>query len=133
MRFVSAAIRAKYVVAGHPKHVVMNGPTPVVQPGLSARFFGHVCDTEKMQKELGWTDDERELVEEYLMGHRDFNRPGGFYLETIADGEQPKVDARATRCLSFFRNEDGEAEQCPNETVGDTDYCAQHQPVAAEA
>lgn len=131
MRFVSAAIRAKYVVAGHPKHIVMNGPTPVMQPGLSARFFGHVCDTEKAQREQGWTDDERKIVEDYLMGHRDFNRPGGFYLENVVDAAPPTD--RATRCLAFFRNESGESEQCPSQTLGETDYCEQHQPVAAEA
>lgn len=132
MRFISAAKRAKYVVAGHPKYVEMHGPTPVMQPGLAARFFGNVCDTEKMQKELGWTNEERVIVEEYLMAHKDFNRPGGFYLEVAPDAAPP-TNLTVTRCLAFFRNEAGESEQCPNQTVGDTDYCQQHQPVVAEA
>lgn len=131
MRFVSVAKRAKYVVAGHPKHVTMNGPTPIVQPGLTARFFGNVCDTRKSQSEQGWTDDEREIVENYLMGHKDFNHPGGFYLEVAPDAVAPR-GAMATRCLAFFRNEAGESEQCPNPTLEDSDHCAQHQPVVAE-
>jgi hypothetical protein len=133
MRFVSVAKRAKYVVAGHPKHVVMNGATPIVHPGLAARFFGNVCDTEKSQRELGWTNEEREVVEEYLLGHKDFNHPGGYYLEVAPDVVAPRGAPTATRCLAFFRNEAGESEQCPNTPEGDTDYCAQHQPVSAEA
>lgn len=132
MRFISVAKRAKYVVSGHPKYVEMRGPTPIVQPGLSARFFGNVCDTEKMQKELGWTDEERQIVEEYLLNHKDFNRPGGFYLEVEPDAAAPKRDLTVTRCLAFFRNEAGESEQCPNQTLEESDYCAEHQPVAAE-
>lgn len=130
MRFISAARRAKYVVAGHPRYTEHVGPTPVVMPGLTARFFGHVCDTEKSQRELGWKDEERELVENYLMQHKDFNHPGGFYLETLVDAEP--VRTLTTRCISFFRNEEGEAEQCPNPTVEGSDHCAQHQPVPAE-
>jgi hypothetical protein len=123
MRFVSAATRAKYVVV--PKYTVMNGPNQTAVPGLTARFFGHVFDSQKSQRELGWTDEEREKVENYLLGHRDFNRHGGFYLENAADLAVPR-ELGAKRCIAFFRNEAGESEQCPREPVEGKDYCDEH-------
>lgn len=127
MRFLSAAIRAKYVVK--PKYTVMNGPTPVAVSGLQARFFGHIFDSEKSQRELGWTNEERELVEEHLLNHRDFNRHGGFYLET--DGVQAAPRSGVKRCIAFFRNESGESEQCPREPLDGSDYCDEHKAVMA--
>lgn len=131
MRFISAATRAKYTVAGHPKYMEMRGSTPIPHPGLQARFFGHVFDSEKSQRELGWTEDERKEVEDYLLAHRDFNRPGGFYLENVGEASRP-VHIKAGRCIAFFINEHGESEQCPNEPAGDTDYCGQHLPEMLE-
>lgn len=135
MRFVAVADRAKYVVAGHPRRRGVDPATGVVVPipGLEARFFGHVFDSEKAQKDLGWTDDERKLVERYLLGHEDLDKHNGFYLEDQAYGKVPGKDravpagVSSTRCTEFFQNEDGEYEQCPNESVEGTEFCAQHQ------
>lgn len=128
MRFVSAATRAKYVVV--PAYTTMNGPTPVPVPGLKARFFGHIFDSEKSQRELGWTDEERIKVEQHLLNHSDFNRHGGFYLETESDVVAPR-DLGTRRCIAFFRNEDGESEQCPREPVEGYDYCDEHKALMA--
>lgn len=130
MRFISAAIRAKYVVKPKRNVVIDGVPQPV--PGLTARFFGHVFDSDKSQRELGWTDKERTQVEDYLLGHHDYNFPRGFYLENAGDMAAP-VTTSAKRCIAFFKNEAGEAEQCGNEPVGDADYCAAHLPQMAEA
>lgn len=128
MRFVSAATRAKYVVV--PAYTTMNGPTPVPVPGLKARFFGHVFDSEKSQRELGWTDADRKKVEEHLLNHKDFNRHGGFYMESVADVPFHK-DVGEKRCIAFFRNEAGESEQCPRTPVEGYDYCDEHKALMA--
>lgn len=128
MRFVSAATRAKYVVV--PKYTVMNGPTPTPMPGLTARFFGHVFDSDKSQRELGWTAEEKERVEQHLLNHRDFNRHGGFYLENAADLAAPQP-LGAKRCIAFFRNEADESEQCPREPIEGKDYCDEHSAMMA--
>ena len=112
-------------------------------PGLRARFFGHVFDSQKSQAELGWTDEQRKQVEKHLLTHRDFERHGGFYLEEIVEGKGNSESAREAdtlrreiglpstgetlRCVAMFRNEEGDPEQCPNEVV-EGDYCAKHIP-----
>lgn len=128
MRFLSAANRAKWVVV--PAYTTYNGPTAIPVPGLKARFFGHVFDSEKSQRELGWTDEEREKVEEYLLSHQDFNKHGGFYLETQAESNVI-TPLGPKRCIAFFRNESGESEQCPREPIEGGDYCDEHAAVMA--
>jgi hypothetical protein len=135
MRFVSTASRANYVVKPSWKTINALGQ-PEVHRGLRAKFLFHTFDTDKAQRELGWTDDERKIVEEYLLGHRDYDHPRGFYLE-IVDGEQRPVRAPATvgqrRCIATIRNEQNEAEQCPALLKEDEgDYCEEH-AAAAEA
>jgi len=127
MRFLSAATRAKYVVV--PAYTTMNGPVKVPVSGLRARFFGHVFDSEKAQRDLGWTDEERKRVEDYLLGHRDFNRHGGFYLENTDVVLQ--TPGLVKRCIAFFRNEDGESEQCPREPTEGSEYCDEHKAMMA--
>jgi len=129
MRFVARAERAKYVYKPMVKHV--NGGVATMERGLTARFLGHVFDSERAQKALGWTDEDRRAVERFLLEHYDFNRPNGFYLEDaqhVGEVAMPAAGA-VLRCLEFFVNEAGESEQCPNEVVGDGEYCSAHEPV----
>lgn len=122
--------------------MTINGVTETM-PGLRARFFGHVFDSEKSQRDLGWTDEQRKQVEKHLLVHQDFERHGGFYLDETVEGRGNSESSRQAaelrreiglpaeagdvRCIGMFRNEDNEAEQCPKEaTVGD--YCDEHLP-----
>ena len=141
MRFIHRARRAKYVVVPVRHQTIDGVVTPL--PGLRARFFGHVFDSERAQQDLGWTDEERKRVEKHLLTHRDFERHGGYYLDEVVEGRGNSESAKQAaalraeiglpataadlRCTAFFRNEDGEAEQCPRQaTLGD--YCDEHAP-----
>lgn len=146
MRFASSARRIKYVVAGHPRRKIVNTDTGVTEsyPGLEARFLNHVFDSETSQVAKGWTDEQRKIVENYLLGHPDFDRPGGFYLDVAGTGQSkaeilreaghPMADDPAVagqeRCLFFYPDPDhvGEVAQCPAQAVGGTEFCSQHQP-----
>jgi hypothetical protein len=104
---------------------------PEIHKGLQARFVNHLFDSEQAQEQLGWTDEERILVERHLLGHRDLDRYNGFHLDDLVEGKAAAklidMPAAATsmRCIAFFRNEDGEVEQCPREAqVGD--FCRAH-------
>lgn len=131
MRFISVPRRAKYVVK--PTTRTMNAlGMPEVHKGLQARFINHTFDSKLAQGQNAWTDEEREAVERYLLAHRDYERHNGYYLDEVVEGKgevSKKIDlpmtAVSTRCIAFFRNEDGEVEQCPREAqVGD--FCSTH-------
>lgn len=135
MRFISVPRRAKYVV--RPTTRTMNAlGMPETHRGLQARFINHTFDSVASQQQLGWTDEERIQVERYLLGHRDLDRHNGYHLDDIVEGKPgSRVDlpanAVSTRCIAFFRNEDGEVEQCPREAqVGD--FCNAHAEEEAE-
>ena len=144
MRFASTARRIKYVVKAKYRTMGDDGQvTP--HPGLAARFLNHAFDSDKSQTELGWTDEQRKMVENHLLAHKDFDRPGGIFLDTAAGESKadilraaghPMAEQMATkeqpRCLFFFRNNEGEAEQCPHIAVAESDYCIQHSPEQAE-
>ncbi len=139
MVFLSAFNRAKYVVTGHPRRKVTDPSTGITTPypGLEARFLGNRFDSVRSQAEKGWTDEQRKTVENYLLGHRDFDRPGGIFLETV-DGETkeqlirqaghevtPSQVAGKKRCVAWIRNERQESELCPKEATHG-DLCAAH-------
>lgn len=142
MRFASTAQRTKYVVK--PKYRTMDDNGQVQpHPGLTARFLNHTFDSERAQADLGWTDEQRKQVENHLLAHKDFDRPGGIFLDTAAGESKadilraaghPMAEQMATkeqpRCLFFFRNDSGEAEQCPHVALAESDYCNQHSPEA---
>lgn len=142
MRFASKADRITYVVAGHPRRRISNLETgeTISHPGLHARFLNHTFDSEREQVNNGWTDGQRVIVENYLLGHPDFDKPGGFFLELVG-GEskadilraaghpmaEPGPERSAERCLFFYPNkETGEIEQCPKTIVPGTEYCTEH-------
>lgn len=139
MVFLSAAQRAKYVVSGYPRRKVTDLGTGAINtyPGLEARFLNHRFDSVTTQRDKGWTDEQRKLVENYLLAHRDFDAPRGIHLE-IVDGETKeqlmaaaghvstpeKIDGR-NRCAAWIRNEHGESEMCPKPAIHG-ELCAQH-------
>jgi hypothetical protein len=132
MRFIARADRAKYVVKPARKGMDLNTGETTSFPGLRARFFGHVFDSEISQRQLGWTDEERKRVEKHLLAHYDFDKPNGYYLEDRQHATAPRaaIGNKMLRCLAFFPNDDGDLEQCPSESLADREYCAQHEPTA---
>lgn len=143
MRFASHANRAKYVIAGHPRRrVEASDGSTYTNPGLEARFLNNAFDTERAQRDKGWTDEQRQIVENYLLSHPDFDKPGGFYLDLATSGKSkaeilreaghPMADQPVMgneRCMFFFSDPDvpGAVAQCPA-TKTEGDYCAEHQP-----
>lgn len=127
MRFNHTSRRYKYVIVPRVKTIV-NGTTLATTPGLSARFLNHLCDTEREQRNKGWTNEERKTVEAFLLAHEDYMRPGGFYLENAADDQAPIPPMEAVRCIAFFRNETNEVEQCPSKPLDGSEFCAEHEP-----
>lgn len=141
MRFASAARRTKYVVV--PKRTFSDDREP--EPGLMARFRNNVFDSEKTQRDLGWTDEQRIRVEKHLLGHPDFDKPGGFFLDTATTGGKSKADilreaghpwaeayadGSGERCMFFYADPDkpGEVAQCASGVMPGSDYCESHQP-----
>lgn len=129
MRFISVPRRAKYVVRPTTRTTNVLG-MPETHRGLAARFLNHSFDSEAAQRQLGWTDEERVTVERHLLGHPDLDRHNGFHLDDVVEGKAgTRVDlpanAVSTRCIAFFRNEDGEVEQCPREAK-QGDFCNAH-------
>ncbi|HET9672660.1 MAG TPA: hypothetical protein VFQ40_07405, partial [Actinomycetota bacterium] len=145
MRFLSFADRTKYVIPGHARRKVLDTNTGMIHayPGLEARFKNHLFDSELQQRDKGWTDEQRKLVENYLLAHRDYDAPHGIHLE-VADGEsREEIIARAghvvtptsvegaKRCAAYIRNERGESELCPKPAaIGD--MCAQHAAMVSD-
>lgn len=139
MVFLSFANRAKYVIAGHPRRKVWDPTTGTTTPypGLEARFLNHRFDSVASQRDKGWTDEQRKMVENYLISHRDFDAPHGIHLEVV-DGETkeqliaasghvttPQMVDGESRCQAWIRNERQESELCPNKATHG-DLCAQH-------
>lgn len=127
MRFVHTSRRYKYVIVPRVKNIV-NGITLATSPGLTARFLNHLCDTEREQRNKGWTNEDRQTVEAFLLAHADYMRPGGFYLENAADDQAPIAPVETLRCIAFFRNEQNEVEQCPSMPLEGGEFCAEHEP-----
>ena len=140
MRFMSKQPRLKIVIRPAVKqHQPGSGQVTLIDRGLRARFRDHFFDSEIAQKQLGWTDEERMLVEEQLLANHRYGKANGFYLEDIAERRAAQLDKKKDRsneqirCLEFYRDpETNEAVQCPNAVVPDTEFCADHQPVSEE-
>lgn len=106
--------------------------------GLRVEFRAGFFDSVRAQERNGWTDEERDIVEHFLLNHDDFNRHarfgrGGLYLDDAQDPTLPAevkqqvqtADAQR-RCILTIRDEDG-IEQCGNQAAEGSDYCEVHQ------
>lgn len=148
MRFQSAHSNASYVVRRD-----MGEPTPGLPPpprGLKAKFLGEdrLFDSERAQRELGWTDEERLLVERHLLTHRDFGRrrsraQGGLYLAPGQDvppehadlgveagiaheaAAQVRLAEAGFRCAFVWTTSEG-IKQCPDEVAQGSQFCEGH-------
>jgi hypothetical protein len=151
MRFLSSLAAPIYVIVPTDFGYMPGGTRRVVR-GLRAEFKGHMFDTERAQKGLRWSDDERKLVEQSLLEHEDFERGRIMALRPGADpeGRKPRLyladgpdaarlDTDVTpapeqkpRCIFLMATDEG-AEQCSRPAKADGIYCAQHEKIAAKA
>jgi hypothetical protein len=100
---------------------------------LRAYFRSGMFDSVNAQSYHGWTEDERIRVEDALMNHREFEKPGGIFLE---DGESlPPRFAKPTEkslasdtCIFQMRTPSG-AEPCGKPSVLGP-YCEEHGQLA---
>lgn len=133
MKFWSASARYRVTVPGREDHYEFHGQHRQKVLGLHAQFENHEFDTEVAQKQLRWSDDEREAVEQALREHQTF---GTKYLrELVPDDfagiEQAAIDAVPT-CL-FRVTIDGEVEDCGRPALAGSDHCARHAALADDA
>lgn len=112
--------------------------------GLHAAFIDGFFDSQNAQDTLGWKDEERDLVERYLMAHGDFGH--GLYLdasEPLAASmpgpeAAPAVEGQpapslTTICIAQVEK-DGETEMCGKPTVDvNGEFCAEHAEAFATA
>lgn len=76
-------------------------------PGISVQFSNHVLDTDQAQFEEGWTDEQREKVEQHLMRHLDFGSK-----MTVADAADIAVAATPDVMCVFTLTVEGQPYTC---------------------
>jgi hypothetical protein len=115
-------------------------------PGLAAQFESGIFDSEKAQRELRWSDEDRKFVEDELMLLNDFGKPSGFYLAdpgietpgTSPESFEPDFDAISALageqgvCQVVFQTPEG-AVPCGKKAVSESPYCRQHISLAERA
>lgn len=129
MRFRNKYQNITYTI--RPAHTKVENGTPIPVKGLRVRFANHVLDTDKQAIEQFWTPEEKDLVEQKLLAHPDFDR--GFIRpmeETPEDFQRfaavaDKAANASAKCIATFATEGG-SEPCGRSVVGDTDYCLEH-------
>lgn len=139
MRFQSKYTNAVYIVRPTLRQYIPEIGIAQLKPGLAAKFEGRqrIFDSEKAQQFAGWSDAEREAVENHLLGHRDWGL--GLYL---APGEQlPEGKGEYLRnpepvtvrtCEQLLVNEDGSIRQCGEQVMLGSQYCDEHDPNQAK-
>lgn len=142
MKFTSGArVRfGSFTIVPSRRQVLPDQSVVWTQP-LRAEFREHRFDSVQAQQRLGWTDEEREIVEKGLQKHRRFNQSGGrgIFINKLGNRPAPtsavEADAEAAnfgrklRCLHFSEDEEGNTTQCPE--LADPDFpeydlCAHH-------
>lgn len=131
MKFSSGFNTAVYVIRPQVvRHDEWTGQPKTIREAIRAHFIDHLFDSEIAQKAHGWTDEQREKVEEYLLTHPDMGRVDGRGLTKVEDAPVGAIGTltEETTCR-YFRDVDGEVLKCPK-PVSDEDplnmYCALH-------
>ena len=121
MKFYSHYSHARYTV--EPTYYRLAGPHRETVHGIAAEFDDNRFDSEVAQKQLRWTDEQREQVESYLMAHADYGKT----LRAIPDGELAEAQAPQEIAVCLFRvTIDGDVEACGRPSVSSDGYCAKH-------
>ena len=87
MKFISTV--GRYTVGTHPDHYEQVGQGRLMVKGLHAQFKNGIFDSVEEQKRLHWSDDQREIVEDWLLGHKDFGTASGDTLRVYDPEAQP--------------------------------------------
>lgn len=106
---------------------------PTIVPGLNVKFSTErVFDSVEAQQQRGWTDEERNLVEDYLLKCKQYGvsiwvSPGqDIPEEKLAIMRvKPKNSRRPCVAVALV---DGEVVQCANEATPGRDHCKDHDP-----
>ena len=128
MRFYSIVSGISYEVT--PDDYEYNGPNlrnRRVVRGISAKFHNHMYDSVEAQKANRWPDDVREMVEDYLLNHENFNTQ---WLQTVpeTDGEAKAKEFSETKiCVSRTVTDEGVVD-CDKEALEGEFYCKAHMP-----
>ena len=130
MRFYSIVSNINYEVI--PTDYEYIGPNHRKKvPGISARFHSHMFDTKQAQETLKWTDDQRTLVEDYLLGHENFNTA---WLQLVPESE-PEMRAKEFEeqkiCISRTVTDEGVVD-CDQQAVEGQYYCKRHLATLSE-
>ena len=103
-------------------------------PGLAAQFKGaqRLFDSVAEQKEWGWTDEQRELVERKLLqgpGYRSdyYPAPLSPVPARLKEFDPMKEKVRDKLCTAFGYH-DGKLVQCQMPATAGRDWCAEHDP-----
>lgn len=140
MIFQSKYNNASYVIK--PTRRVFDGSAGIsfLVPGLEARFTGgqRLFNSEMAQEDLGWSDEDRELVEKKLLGHRDFGHTLFLaYGESVPESHKESVSKRAPvmpdrRCAFIVVDKKANTyTQCETPATAGRDYCQEHDPDTA--
>lgn len=137
MKFESGAKLWDLTVVIRPARVVIDNGYRDVTPAIRAEFRNHEFDSVKAQEGNGWSDEEREQVEQRLMKHQLYGRRDGRGFWVMGDkATAPKPEDNlptVMRCLAFVPMDDGTVEQCSNNAVEGAQHCENCAKLAAAA
>ena len=130
MRFTHFYRNASYVVT--PTYHILQGLNKVPVRGIRADFRNHQFDSQQAQKNLGWSDEQRDTVEKYLLAHGDFDKERGLHLdvtETQPGSKAAKAAAEKTPAVScaFVEEVDNETHVCGARVKKGSEYCRKHE------
>jgi len=135
MRFQSKYTNAVYIVRPTTRQYYPDIGLSQLKPGLAAKFEGRqrIFDSEKAAEWAGWSPEEREAVENHLLGHRDWGN--GLYLapgEQLPEGKgeylRNKQPMEIRGCDQLLVNDDGSIRQCGEQVMVGSTFCADHDP-----
>ena len=111
---------------------IVISPIPQRGPDASQRTSLPIFDSEQAQKDYGWSDEDREAVEQKLLKNKAFMvdyfpAPGEHFPEEAFENAARKPSEAKRRCLQIGY-EDGQLVQCINEPTAGRDYCHEHDP-----
>lgn len=117
MKFHSTFSEITYIV--RPQDIEIKAGRPTTTKGLRAEFHKGRFNSESAQKSLGWTEEDRETVEKYLVAHVDHGKSLSVMdIKAIADeAETQQV------CLAMYVVA-GESQSCGRPCTGD--FCPEH-------
>jgi hypothetical protein len=124
VKFFSKYRPAIYIVEPRRNEVLPNGDKRLRDGiGLTAVFSnvpgGSILDTE--EDSHGWNAEEREKVEQHLLGHNDF----GFQLWLADEGVARAAQATTDTCMVMIQVPEG-VRLCGREADATTRICAEH-------